>query len=170
MSLSTNRRKTNFHLHNEHLVNGVRKPDWASVFLLKWQHMFSYINFHIYIYNYILKLQSLTENGNLENVNDELPFVCCKQNRKLEVWFLGWRTRYGNRRVLFYHMCPSMPDVLFKLSCRGRHVRPLWCPRCTIPAVLFSCPVMAVLSSFSYPVCTIPTSSSATARQIYGST
>jgi hypothetical protein len=49
---------TNFRLHDEQTVNGLRKIAWASVFLLKRQHI--YIDVYIEIYIYISICLSLS--------------------------------------------------------------------------------------------------------------
>jgi hypothetical protein len=41
---------TNFRLHDEQMVNGLRKIVCASIFCLKWQHIYIYIDIEIYKY------------------------------------------------------------------------------------------------------------------------
>jgi hypothetical protein len=44
-----------------------------------------------------------------ENRNGKLPFVCWKWKRKKQKFvFHGWRTKIGNRRLLFQQTCLSM--------------------------------------------------------------
>jgi hypothetical protein len=68
----------------DQMVNGLRKIAGASIFWLKQQHIYTCVYKYIYMQNRtegktavsICLLQ--TENG-----KSKLPFVCCKQKRKL---------------------------------------------------------------------------------------
>ncbi len=53
VSSSANGITTNFRLHDEQTVNGLRKIAWGFVFRLKPQEIFVYIHTYIYIYMHI---------------------------------------------------------------------------------------------------------------------
>jgi hypothetical protein len=66
---------TNFHMHDEQMVKGLRKISRASVFHLKWQHIFIYIYIHISIFPDRVVRSQLARQTCLPRHNFEVGFV-----------------------------------------------------------------------------------------------
>ncbi len=108
---------TNFRLHDEQTVNGLRKIAWGSfslwngsIYIYKYCR-YIYINVYValLIYIHIWKMTTFICLLHIRNRNDTLPFIFCW--RKMEVCFPWMATINGNRRLLFQQTCPSMPAV-----------------------------------------------------------
>jgi hypothetical protein len=122
-------------MHDEQAVNGLRKIAWASVFRLMSPCPCLYVSMfpclHLHVHDSTFRNYG-TKNGTNRNSNFHLfsairkqrrqPSLCLlqRENKKMDICFLGRQAIIGNRRLLFRQTCLSMSLTPLDLSSSSR--------------------------------------------------